>query len=126
MTERSDAGLLIVQEVFGFVKDSIRSAAKAGGPSHDRKQPTGEGMYGGRIDPARHGARRASPGQGEIYAKIGIDLKWSRLSECVGEPNPAPYMRAPRAAADLSPKAPATAYPFSRSPQRITVYRDRV
>ena len=34
MTERSDAGLLIVQEVFGFVKDSIRSAAKAGGPTH--------------------------------------------------------------------------------------------
>jgi len=59
-----------------------------------------------------------------IYARIGIDLKWSRLSECVNDGIHIDVE--PRAAADLSPKATATAYPFSKSPQRITVYCDRV
>ena len=59
-----------------------------------------------------------------IYARIGIDLKWSRLSECVNDGIRIDVE--PRAAADLSPKATASAYPFSKSPRRITVYCDRV
>lgn len=59
-----------------------------------------------------------------IYAKIGINLKWSHLSECVNDGIRIDVE--PQAAADLSPKATASAYPFSKSPQRITVYSDRV
>ena len=68
-----------------------------------------------------HGAR---PQASAIYVKIGIDLKWSHFSECVNDGIRIDVE--PKAAADLSSKATATAYPFSRNPQRITVYRDRV
>ena len=58
MTERSDAGLLIVQEVFGFVKDSIRSAAKAGGPTHASNRHVKICMATGLMPLAiEHGAR---------------------------------------------------------------------
>jgi hypothetical protein len=59
-----------------------------------------------------------------IYARIGIDLQWSRLSECANDGIRIDVE--PKARADLSPVATASAYPFSKSPQRITVYCDRV
>ena len=51
LSERSDAGHLIVREVAGFVKRVVRSEAKVGGQSEER----GVGKWAQSLAPPHHG-----------------------------------------------------------------------
>jgi hypothetical protein len=67
---------------------------------------------------------RARAQASAIYAKIGVDLKWSRLSECADDSIRIDIE--PRAGASVSPMVLARAYPFEAGSPHITIFLDRV